>query len=290
MPDIPSKNPLRQKPKRYSEKRQLQKNKERGSSSDFSTLVDAIKSEGRAYRKEEQREDRGKKFREWVTIGFIGLTFLAICYQVHEMIKVYEPIRDQAIATDESAKATTRAANAATEQSKIASRQVENSEKAVVQAQRAWVGPIIAKIEAAPEIGKPLRVLVQYANSGREPALNFIYAGDVFAVTPEEEGNNVSAAKVEAFFKGCREATNFRAGQAVFPTLGSTEGGSMSFTTKEEFVDQPLIEGEKTLIAQGCFIYKSFNVIRHTYFCFFFNAKRSKIESLNYCTNGAGAD
>src|ERR1700733_3664805 len=130
MADIPSKNSLKQKPKRYSEKRQLQKYKESRPSSDFATLVDTIKSEGRAYRKEEQREDSGKRLREWITIGVIGLTFIAICYQVREMIKVYEPIRDQAIATDESAKATTVAAEAATEQSKIATRQVENSEKA----------------------------------------------------------------------------------------------------------------------------------------------------------------
>jgi hypothetical protein len=218
------------------------------------------------------------------------LTFVAICYQVHEMIKVYEPIRDQAIATDESAKATARAANAATRQSEIATRQVESSERAMIQAQRAWVGPTLAKIETAPEIGKPLRVLIQYANSGKEPALNFIYTGDILTVTAADEVNNISSAKVEAFFKGCREATNLRAGQVVFPTVGIAEGGTMSITSKEDFVDAPLLDGEKTAIAQGCFLYKSFNIVRHTYFCFFYNSKRSKIESLNYCTNGAGAD
>src|ERR1700677_714880 len=52
---------------------------------DLSVLIETIKSEGVAYRKEEQREDRGKKIREWVTIGLIFVTFVAVCWQVHEM-------------------------------------------------------------------------------------------------------------------------------------------------------------------------------------------------------------
>src|ERR1700680_3177278 len=62
-------------------------------------LIKTIESEGRAYRKEEQDEDRGKKRREWITIVLIALTFIAVCYQVYEMIKVYEPIREQAEAS-----------------------------------------------------------------------------------------------------------------------------------------------------------------------------------------------
>ena len=64
-------------------------------SSDFAALIHTMQREGRAYRREEQREDRGKNIREWTTIVLITLTFIAICYQVHEMIKVYEPIKEQ---------------------------------------------------------------------------------------------------------------------------------------------------------------------------------------------------
>jgi hypothetical protein len=66
-----------------------------GLSPDFKALIHTIRREGRAYRKEEQREDRAKRFREWITIALIALTFIAVCYQVHEIIKVYDPIRDQ---------------------------------------------------------------------------------------------------------------------------------------------------------------------------------------------------
>jgi hypothetical protein len=256
---------------------------------DFEALITTIRQEGRAYRKEEQREDRGKQFREWITIVLIGLTFAAVCYQVFEMIKVYEPIREQAEAAKQSADATTRAADAATQQSEIATLQSNNSDRALILAQRAWVGPTIAAIEAAPEIGKPLKISIQYANSGREPALNFIYAGDVFAATAADEANGVITAKVNAAFKGCAAATTLRSGQVVFPTVANTTN-NLGLTTNDEFVDQAIMDGEKTIIVDGCFVYKSFDVIRHSYFCFFFNNKKTKREGLNYCENGAGAD
>src|SRR5262249_3655087 len=125
MTNNPCQPPFRQRPRLKRKDGQFRQYKERRPSSDFSALIDAIKSEGRSYRSEEKREDTGKKFREWVTIILVGLTFIAICYQVHEMIKVYDPIKDQAVATEKAAEATIRTANAATDQSKIATRQVE---------------------------------------------------------------------------------------------------------------------------------------------------------------------
>jgi hypothetical protein len=258
-------------------------------SADFVALIDTIRREGRAYRKEEQREDRGKNIREWITIALIAMTFVAVCYQVHEMIKVYEPIKEQAGAAKQAADASIRAADAATRQSEIATKQSQNSERALVLAQRAWVGPTIAAIEGPPEIGKPLKVAIQYANSGREPALNFVYADDVFAATAADEANGVISAKVDAYFKGCKAATTLRAGQVVFPTVGNTTN-NLGITTNEEFVDQAIIDGEKTIIVDGCFVYRSFDIVRHSYFCFFFNNKNTKRDSLNYCANGAGAD
>jgi hypothetical protein len=110
-----------------------------GPSADFVALIETITAEGRAYRKEEQREDRGKKFREWVTIILIGMTFGAVCYQVYEMIKVYEPIKDQA-------KAATEQATAAGIQAENAKQSVATARDSMIAAQRAWVGPISASI------------------------------------------------------------------------------------------------------------------------------------------------
>jgi hypothetical protein len=249
----------------------------------------AVSADFAALISEEQREDREKKIREWITIALIAMTFVAVCYQVREMIKVYEPIKEQAEATKQAADASTRAADAATRQSEIATGQSEKSERALVLAQRAWVGPTIAKVVGTPEIGKPLKISIQYANSGREPALNFIYAADVLAATAADEANGALTAKVNAAFRGCKEATTLRAGQVVFPTVANT-ANTLSVTTNDKFVDQAIIDGETTIVIDGCLVYKSFDVIRHSYFCYFYNNKTPTPDGLNFCENGAGAD
>jgi len=129
---------------------------------DFAALINTIKSEGIAFRKEEQREDRGKKFREWITVVLVTLTLVAIGWQVHEMIKVYEPIRSQA--------------EAARIQADALIKQVETSTKAMESAQRAWVGAENISLTSAPALGEPIDIWIHYQNSGREPATGFFYA------------------------------------------------------------------------------------------------------------------
>jgi hypothetical protein len=63
--------------------------------------------------REEVREDRWESFREWVTVALLVATTTGVFWQVHEMIKVYGPIKDQALANQQSAAAAQAAAEAA---------------------------------------------------------------------------------------------------------------------------------------------------------------------------------
>src|ERR1700722_5605560 len=72
-------------------------------SGDFSALIDAIRDEGETYRREEGKENIGKRVRDWITITILGLTLIALAKtyyavsdQVAEMKKTYEPIANQA--------------------------------------------------------------------------------------------------------------------------------------------------------------------------------------------------
>jgi hypothetical protein len=214
-----------------------------------------------------------------VNLAVLTFTFLAASFAAYEAGRLAD-LTDQLVKDGQETGKTqaelTRASNTL-------------NRDALVASSRAWVGPTIAKIEPAPEIGKPLKISIQYANTGKEPALNFVYTADVFTASAADEANGVSTAKVEAYFKGCRAATNLRSGQAVFPTV-SYSANNLSLTSVDGFVDQAILDGETTVIIDGCFAYKSFDVIRHSYFCFFFNSKKGKPDALNYCDNGAGAD
>jgi hypothetical protein len=129
-------------------------------SADFTALIDAITAEGRAYRKEEQREDRSKKVREWITIILIALTFGAVVSQVREMIKVYEPIKSQAEAAliqAEAAKVQSEAAKTQAQglqdQTQLAKEAAIASHQSLIAAQRAWVGPSGAIVQGSPTLG-----------------------------------------------------------------------------------------------------------------------------------------
>lgn len=248
---------------------------------DFSALIEVIKEEGRAYRKEEQREDRGKRFREWITIGLIFVTFVAVCYQVHEMIKVYDPIQEQAIAANESAEAAKRSADASV---KVA----EDSEKSLVASSRAWVGPTDARITSGPlAVEKPTKVVISVRNSGREPAREFRWIPTKIISTKSDVTLD---QKVDTNLKFCLGTPSQKFGQVIYPTGGIGEGFEFTIPFDGSEIDQDVIDGQKVIVVQGCIAYESFGATRHSAFCYFFDNKSSVLEHLNICAGGSSAD
>jgi hypothetical protein len=262
----------------------------------FSALIDAIRDEGRAYRREEQREDRGKRFREWITIVLITLTFAAVCYQVYEMIKVYEPIREQAEAAKSAANATKRAADAATTQSEIATKQAEisakqaeNSDKALVQSQRAWIGPRDARLEAKPVVGQKNKYLVEYQNTGREPALSFVFHTAPLVASLSEDADGKLTGRMTDYLQKCVNTLPRALAGVVFPTSGFSVS-QLSSEVDEKLIDEGVVVGEKILVIQGCFVYQTGNITRHSAFCYFYRANQTDIAHLNVCLSGNYAD
>lgn len=268
-----------------------------GSSPDFRALIHTIRREGRAYRREEQREDSGKRFREWITIALITLTLAAVSYQVYEMIKVYEPIKGQAEAARIAADATKRAADAATRQSEIASKQADiatkqadNSDKAMVQAQRAWIGPRDAKLENKPVAGQRNKIVVEYQNTGKEPALSFVFDATALVIADVEEMDGTSVRKMNDYLLKCVKTPVRSFAGVVFPTSGFAVSQA-SIELNEKLIDDDVATGTgKSLIVQGCFAYQTGNVTHHSAFCFFYRANISDIAHLNVCLSGNYAD
>jgi uncharacterized protein YecT (DUF1311 family) len=268
-----------------------------GSSPDFKALIQTIRQEGRAYRKEEQREDSGKRFREWVTIVLITLTLAAVSYQVYEMIKVYEPIKEQAEAARIAADASKRAADAATRQSEIASKQADiatkqadNSDKAMMQAQRAWIGPRDARLESKPVAGQKNKFVVEYQNTGKEPALSFVFDAAAFVATDAEETDSTLSRTMSDYLLKCVNAPARALAGVVFPTSGFAVS-QLSIDINEKLIDDDVAAGiSKTLVVQGCFAYQTGSITRHSAFCFFYRANRSDSAHLNVCLSGNYAD
>jgi hypothetical protein len=243
-----------------------------GVSPDFAALINAIRNEAKANRREEQREDRGKALREKITIGLIAATLTAVAWQVREMIKVYEPVKEQADA---------------------AKKQADISAKAVTSASRAWLGPLTATINSVQK-DKGLEGIVQYQNTGREPAIDVFQS--VFGKTyPLESWKNEEAAKdIGALASGCLAITDVGHGlQVVYPNTGFSAYQIHFDTSKAPgivIVDDDMIAGKTIFKVQGCFVYRTIETIHHSAFCYFYQGNYTSLPNLNICNVGNAAD
>jgi hypothetical protein len=206
-------------------------------------------------------------------------------------------IKAQAEAAIMAADATKRAADAATRQSEIASRQAdiatkqaENSDKAMMQAQRAWIGPRDARLESKPVAGQKNKFVVEYQNTGREPALSFVFDATAFLSTDAEETDGTTGRKMSDYLLKCINTPARALAGVVFPTAGFAVS-QLSIEINEKFIDDDVATGiDKSIIVQGCFAYQTGNAIHHSAFCYFYRANRSDTAHLNVCLSGNYAD
>jgi hypothetical protein len=215
-------------------------------------LIHAIAHEGEANRAEGKAEDRGRKFRELITILLLIATTLGVYWQIHEMIKVYEPIAEQAHSAEEN---------------RIAD-------------QRAWIGVVGANADpfVVTSPATPIGTTIFYADTGREPARlsisshEFTFPGDTWS-------NRKFPIKIMEWHDECfaihdKFDTTVRNGQATrtsvaFPTLGQNWWAWYSPPPKDGAVvaDDDVISGRKVIIILAYFMYTSVDVVRHTTFC-----------------------
>jgi hypothetical protein len=63
---------------------------------------------------------------------------------------------------------------------------LKDTEATLEFSERAWVGPIDAKLDAAPQEGKDVKATVSVRNTGREPALDFVWSLKALVATANE--------------------------------------------------------------------------------------------------------
>ena len=142
--------------------------------------------------------------------------------------------------------------------------------------QRAWIGPFDAKV-APLALDQPVKVTVEYRNSGRQPAqmLQFVF---------QRRFSEQDYINIKTGFKfvldaqtTCKNSDIYDLSQTVFPTEQSTFYNSFSDSGAQGLpntfkADQALIDGKQVDVVVGCFIYRTFGKVRHTAFSYFYKA------------------
>jgi len=293
----PSQNAAQEQKEASPEDRAGADNDQRRPSADFAALIDAIGREGQANRDEESREDRGKKFRDYLTLFFVMATAGGVLYQAYIFSGQLNEMKTAGSQTDKLIDTNAKLAEAAGKQADAAQKQAQAltdsaavAHDNMILAERAWVGPTNASFGAEPAIGKPIEITVTYQNSGRQPALNFVPLMEVFAVTDQEDKAGITDQRTRTGIQNCINTKEWAGGSVAFPSTGFSN--FTFFTkTKDDFVDDNIVKGTKAVVVQGCFLYRTFGAPHHSYFCFFYKGGGvTKIQNLNICAGGHAAD
>jgi hypothetical protein len=244
-------------------------------SADFAALIDAINTQGRANRQEEQIEDRDKTFRDWLTIFLLFGTVILLRNQVQEMRKDYDPIKG-------SADAAVKQAGAAIDMAKAAR---ENN----VAAERAWVGPNGATMQAVPTAGNGVNFIINYQNSGRQPATSFRSEARPFVFTAGEDKNGAIISETIKAINACLALKPTLGAQVVYPSTGFSSN-QLTVSFDKDLIDQDVVSGAKIIGVTGCFVYETFGTPHHSTFCFFYKTGITKVPNMNFCSSGGYAD
>ena len=196
-------------------------------------LKDSIAQDGHATREQDERHERGKKWREIATLLFIVLTTGGVFLQAAILHNTDKAIHVSAEAAKDAAKAAKDA--------------VDGAQRASQLDQRAWVGvDYIDPVPRLPEIGKPFAVNVRIKNNGKTPARKIVTVG---RLDPVLKGNlpNFSYDGLAR-----RQAGNLPPAGGITipinPLLNAETKQPYLFT--QEFLDE-LIAGKFSLYAHG---------------------------------------
>jgi uncharacterized protein YecT (DUF1311 family) len=244
------------------------------------------------------RYTRGLFVATCVIAGAGILTFGAALLQWNALRNTDKATHDLAAAAFDQAEATTRQVeimqrqlDAADKQATAAIDASKTSRDALIAAERAWVGPRNARIDAAPTFTKDLDIIIDYQNSGREPAIETIWDTDVFTATDEEDNNGTVTRRIDNFIANCKTMWKPFQATVVYPSSGGLGGGyALTKTLLKESIDDDLIEGRRLIAISGCFVYRTVRTIHRSWFCYFYRNGKTKPAAWNICISGNGAD
>jgi hypothetical protein len=165
---------------------------------------------------------------------------------------------------------------------------LRSSQDALAEGQRAWIGPVSAGIDGSLTRNEPLKVVINYSNSGKEPGRDLFYNAAPFLVTTDEDKAGVTRKRVAEYVTNCKQSYPNLGASTVFPTTGPAAYQARGQIDKTD-VDWDVIYGVKIIVVPGCFVYRTLNEIHRSSFCFF-SQNGATLNAWSFCPFGNYAD
>jgi len=135
----------------------------------ISTVIHGVIGEQRAANDQRERQEDGKRKREWTTIIAIGTTaVVALLTLFITHCDTLDVIHEARIASEQQHADTLAALNMAADANVQSRRMAQASENG----QRAWIAPVSLKLANPDDAADPLGIKATFVNVGSTPALN----------------------------------------------------------------------------------------------------------------------
>jgi hypothetical protein len=177
----------------------------------------------------------------------------------------------------------------------IAKFAADDAHMALVAANRAWIGPVSATLDAIPSapLTEDIIVPLPFRNTGHEPATDASIIGGSDSISIDATYDEIHA-KEQSFEDYCFSipaAKQMASAQAivVFPGGDSHNDYYGSITIKSDLIDWDAVYGKKYVYVHACVVYQTFGEVRHTSVCYYAQAGRT-IGRLPFCDKGNKAD
>jgi hypothetical protein len=158
----------------------------------------------------------------------------------------------------------------------------------LVAANRAWVSPLSITFDGEIKAGSPLTLWISYENKGKEPAINTVFFREIDAIpvsrlaTPEmlerwKSGLTASQELMRELGLAIDEKIPKAGCEADDPrgiAMGATHPGVLypvPYVVPTKFINPDFENGLSLLVVKGCFAYKTFKSVHHSWYCFFYS-------------------
>lgn len=219
------------------------------------TALNALTSEEATTSEKQDSYERGKRARE---IAMIIVVAIAAAVAIGQLILIQLQV-DSAIQQTQLGIIS----------AKIAKQAADDANMATVEANRAWIAPRGLYIDYEHSSKRNIALLVEYENTGKEPALNLTfnqYIDDFAGGAPASNNQSAPAIKPN---KTC--IAPIKGHPPSFPIRqGGNEGMMLAMNSAGFLGNFPaMLAGDRTLYFEGCFSYVTFFTTHRSAFCYY---------------------
>jgi hypothetical protein len=149
-------------------------------------------------------------------------------------------------------------------QLRVAERSYITLNNSYVSASRAWIAPINLTLDRPVKEKEQISFTLTYLSLGQQPALNLSHKSKSSWVDPLAENIGWDTLK-GGENKVCDEIKSVDGMPTTYPSPNAL--GDTSLTPFK--ADAALVSGTNVLIVQGCFLYRTFDAIHHSAYCYY---------------------